>query len=93
MTIKNLQAAIQMQVVSGKEGHSICAFTLGIGSESEFSCRWKLIKIFYPTRRWNMNQDPMATQQLASGVRQFANDIDKVEEIVRAKIAAIDVKC
>lgn len=38
--------------------------------------------------RWMMNEDAMATEKLAEGIRGFANDIVKLEEIVQAKINA-----
>lgn len=33
-------------------------------------------------------QDAMATEKLAEGIRKFAADLDKLEEIVRSKMAA-----
>mmetsp|Transcript_14658 Transcript_14658/g.31990 ORF Transcript_14658/g.31990 Transcript_14658/m.31990 type:complete len:312 (+) Transcript_14658:121-1056(+) len=38
------------------------------------------------TFRWMMNQDPMATEKLADGIRNFAKDIVSLEEIVKAKM-------
>lgn len=38
--------------------------------------------------RWMMNEDAMATEKLAEGIRGFAADIVKLEEIVQAKIHA-----
>lgn len=38
------------------------------------------------TFRWMMNEDPMATEKLADGIRGFAADIVKLEEIVQEKI-------
>jgi transaldolase len=38
--------------------------------------------------RWMMNEDAMATEKLAEGIRGFAKDIIKLEEIVQAKINA-----
>lgn len=38
--------------------------------------------------RWMMNEDAMATEKLAEGIRGFAKDIVKLEEIVQAKIYA-----
>jgi transaldolase len=35
-----------------------------------------------------MNEDAMATEKLAEGIRGFAKDIVKLEEIVQAKINA-----
>ena len=40
------------------------------------------------TFRWMMNEDAMATEKLAEGIRGFAKDIVKLEEIVQAKINA-----
>lgn len=36
--------------------------------------------------RWMMNEDPMATDKLAEGIRNFAKDIVKLEEIVKEKM-------
>lgn len=36
--------------------------------------------------RWSLNQDAMATEKLAEGIRNFAIDIVKLEDIVRAKL-------
>jgi len=33
--------------------------------------------------RWMMNEDPMATQKLAEGIRNFAKDIVKLEDIIK----------
>jgi transaldolase len=33
--------------------------------------------------RWMMNEDPMATEKLAEGIRNFAGDIVKLETIIR----------
>ena len=38
------------------------------------------------TFRWMMNEDAMATEKFAEGIRGFAKDIVKLEEIVQAKI-------
>jgi len=38
--------------------------------------------------RWQMNEDPMATEKLAEGIRKFAADLVKVEDIVREKLKA-----
>jgi transaldolase len=39
------------------------------------------------TFRWMMNQDAMATEKLAEGIRGFTADIEKLEKIVKSKIA------
>lgn len=36
--------------------------------------------------RWMMNEDPMATEKLAEGIRNFAADIVKLETIVKARM-------
>jgi transaldolase len=38
------------------------------------------------TFRWMINEDPMATEKLAEGIRSFAADIVKLEEIVKKKM-------
>lgn len=39
--------------------------------------------------RWDMNEDPMATDLLASGIRAFAKDLRALREIVRQRTAAV----
>lgn len=36
--------------------------------------------------RWSMNEDAMATEKLAEGIRNFAKDIVKLEEVVKEKM-------
>lgn len=36
--------------------------------------------------RWLMNEDAMATEKLSQGIRVFGQDMDKVREIVQAKL-------
>lgn len=38
--------------------------------------------------RWSMNEDAMATEKLAEGIRKFAVDIVKLETTVRERLAA-----
>ena len=35
--------------------------------------------------RWAMNEDAMATEKLAEGIRGFAKDLEKLRDIIRAK--------
>ncbi|KJH82646.1 transaldolase [Stutzerimonas stutzeri] len=35
--------------------------------------------------RWGLNEDPMATEKLAEGIRQFARDQEKLEALLKAK--------
>jgi len=44
------------------------------------------------TFRWMMNEDPMATEKLAEGIRNFAADIVKLEDIVRSKMKRAGIK-
>ena len=37
--------------------------------------------------RWALNEDPMATEKTAEGIRKFAADLEKVREIVAGKLA------
>ncbi len=36
--------------------------------------------------RWAMNEDAMATEKLAEGIRNFAKDLDKLEAMVRSRV-------
>lgn len=36
--------------------------------------------------RWEHNQDPMAVEKLADGIRQFAVDQRKLEDLLAAKL-------
>ena len=36
--------------------------------------------------RWAMNENPMATEKTAEGIRMFSADIVKLEEVIRAKL-------
>lgn len=38
--------------------------------------------------RWMMNEDTMATEKLAEGIRNFAIDIVKLEDIIKSKVKA-----
>jgi len=38
--------------------------------------------------RWAMNEDAMATEKLAEGIRKFAEDSIKLEEVLKKKLAA-----
>jgi transaldolase len=37
--------------------------------------------------RWEMNEDAMATEKLAEGIRGFAKDIVLLEAVIRTKLA------
>ncbi|GAM74980.1 transaldolase [Vibrio ishigakensis] len=36
---------------------------------------------------WDHNQDPMAIEKLAEGIRQFAVDQEKLEDMLKARLA------
>ena len=36
--------------------------------------------------RWGLNEDPMATEKLAEGIRQFARDQEKLEALLPTKL-------
>lgn len=40
------------------------------------------------TFRWMLNQDAMATEKLAEGIRSFSADIEKLEAIIKSKLQA-----
>lgn len=44
------------------------------------------MKIDEVTFRWMMNEDAMATEKLAEGIRNFTKDIVKLEEVVKGKL-------
>ncbi|KAJ1538017.1 Transaldolase, partial [Cladochytrium tenue] len=49
-----------------------------------------LVQVHYDETnfRWDMNQDAMATEKLAEGIRNFAADNGKLETAIKAKLAA-----
>lgn len=36
--------------------------------------------------RWLLNEDQMATEKLSEGIRKFAEDAIKLENVIRAKL-------
>jgi transaldolase len=38
--------------------------------------------------RWQMNEDPMATDKLAEGIRAFAKDLGSLRNLVSARLTA-----
>lgn len=47
------------------------------------------IKVDEPSFRWQLNSDAMATEKLAEGIRNFADDIVKLENIIRERLQAV----
>jgi transaldolase len=52
----------------------------------EMPCDEKKISLGEKEFRWMMNEDAMATEKLAEGIRNFNKDSDKLREIVREKL-------
>ena len=48
----------------------------------------KKISLDEATFRWMLNEDAMATEKLAEGIRKFAADGIKLEGIIRDKLSA-----
>jgi len=49
-------------------------------------CTEPKISIDEKTFRWMLNEDAMATEKLAEGIRNFNKDSDKLREIIREKL-------
>jgi len=60
------------------------AFTKKLNYEGEISLKEKSIN--ESQFRWALNQDAMATEKLAEGIRLFAVDQEKLESIIEAKL-------
>jgi len=46
----------------------------------------KKISLDEKSFRWMLNEDPMATEKLAEGIRKFAEDITKLEKIIEDRL-------
>lgn len=60
--------------------------TKRLDAEAAASMNIAKIDMNEKTFRWMMNEDAMATEKLAEGIRNFAKDIVKLEEIVKSKM-------
>uniref|UniRef100_A0A7S1EPR1 transaldolase n=1 Tax=Timspurckia oligopyrenoides TaxID=708627 RepID=A0A7S1EPR1_9RHOD len=71
-----------------KEGTSTVVRKLGPPE----TCQAEKIEMDEPTYRWMMNEDPMATEKLAEGIRNFAKDTDLLDGqlaiLVKEKLGA-----
>jgi transaldolase len=56
--------------------------TRKLSVESARSQNIERIQLDEKTFRWMMNEDPMATEKLADGIRRFAADLNKLKEFV-----------
>lgn len=45
------------------------------------------MKVDEKTFRYQLNENPMATEKLAEGIRKFAEDVIKLEEIIKEKLS------
>ncbi|XP_059150130.1 transaldolase-like [Physella acuta] len=45
------------------------------------------VTVTEPVFRWQMNEDQMATDKLSDGIRKFAADANKLENVLREKLA------
>jgi transaldolase len=52
----------------------------------DMACSEPKISLDEKTFRWMLNEDAMATEKLAEGIRNFNKDSDKLREIVREKL-------
>jgi transaldolase len=43
-------------------------------------------KVDEKTFRWMLSEDPMATDKLSEGIRNFAKDVVKLEELLSSRI-------
>ncbi len=59
-----------------------------LNPEAAKSADIERIDVDEKTFRWMLNEDPMATDKLADGIRKFAADIVHLEKIISDKLAA-----
>jgi transaldolase len=50
------------------------------------ACHEERVSLDEKAFRWMMNEDPMATEKLAEGVRKFSADLIKLENVISAKL-------
>ena len=48
------------------------------------TCTEEAVSFNESSFRWELNQDPMATEKLAEGIRKFGEDIEQLEEYLRS---------
>ena len=58
--------------------------TMQLQAEKATQASVEKIEMNESTFRWMMNEDAMATEKLADGIRRFAVDLQKLEEFIRA---------
>ena len=57
-----------------------------LDAEKASSSDVEKIEVDEKSFRWMMNEDAMATEKLAEGIRNFSKDIVKLEEVVKGKM-------
>jgi len=62
--------------------------TMKLASTVSAAMEIEKIELDEKSFRWMMNEDPMATEKLAEGIRNFAADIVKLENIVKSKMGS-----
>ena len=77
-----------MCVLSRMHTHRValchCRITSCISAAKEMDI--KKISLDEKTFRWMLNEDPMATEKLAEGIRKFAADAIKLEDMIRKSL-------
>jgi len=53
---------------------------------ADANCKDEKITLDEKTFRWLSNEDAMATEKLAEGIRKFSEDINKLEAYIEEKI-------
>jgi transaldolase len=57
-----------------------------LNKESAQKCNENQVNVDENCFRWEMNEDAMATDKLADGIRRFAADARLLEEMINAQI-------
>jgi len=70
----------------GELAASTDPLTLKLNAETAKTAKIDRIDVSEKSFRWMMNEDPMATEKTAEGIRKFGEDIVKLEKLVQAAI-------
>lgn len=70
----------------GELAASTDPLTLKLNAETAKAAKIDRIDVSEKSFRWLMNEDPMATEKTAEGIRKFGEDIVKLEKLVQAAI-------
>ncbi|NOX25162.1 MAG: transaldolase [Deltaproteobacteria bacterium] len=69
--------------LEGMEGH----LSLNLDSEQAKAMEMEKYALLEKDMRWMHNEDPMAVEKLAEGIRNFTKDLRRLEEYVRQKLS------